>query len=121
MRYSLAIIAVMVLLAGVAPRAQAHSFLDHSTPAVGSKLKAAPQEVRLFFTDKLDPASSTIEVFDSARKRIDRQDPHLDSSDQSLLCVSLPPLSPGKYKVLWRAKSRDGHLRKGNFAFWIKK
>ncbi len=121
MRYGFAIFAAIILVVGAVPRAQAHSFLDHSTPAVGSKLKSAPPEVRLFFTNKLDANSSTVEVFDSAGKRTDKGNPHVDSSDQSLLSVGLPPLSPGKYKVVWRAKSGDGHVRKGNFSFWIKK
>lgn len=46
-----------------APRlAQAHAMLDRASPAAGSTVAAAPKEVVLWFTEKLEPAFSRIEV-----------------------------------------------------------
>jgi len=36
--------------------ALAHAFLDHSLPAVGSILHESPHEIRLWFTERLEPA-----------------------------------------------------------------
>ena len=42
--------------------ARAHAMLDHASPRVGSSLPSGPREVTLWFTQKLEPAFSTIEV-----------------------------------------------------------
>ena len=42
--------------------AQAHAFLDHASPKVGSTVASAPKELLLWFTEKLEPAFSTVEV-----------------------------------------------------------
>jgi methionine-rich copper-binding protein CopC len=42
--------------------AGAHAFLDHATPAVGSAIHGSPAEVRLWFTQGLEPAFSTVQV-----------------------------------------------------------
>ncbi|MGA6978753.1 MAG: copper resistance protein CopC, partial [Pseudolabrys sp.] len=40
--------------------ALAHAMLDHASPRVGSSLPSGPREVTLWFTQKLEPAFSTI-------------------------------------------------------------
>ena len=54
------------------PPAAAHAFLDHALPAVGSTVHAPPAQVKLWFTQKLEPAFSNAQVSDSAGKRVDR-------------------------------------------------
>ncbi len=46
------------LLAAWVPAATAfaHAFLDHAVPAVGATIAAAPPQVRMFFTQDLEPA-----------------------------------------------------------------
>jgi len=38
--------------------ATAHAFLDHASPRVGTAVSAAPREVTLWFTQKLEAAFS---------------------------------------------------------------
>ena len=54
-----------------APAARAHAFLDHATPSVGSTVQRAPAVVRLWFSQELEPAFSTIEVVDQSGRRVD--------------------------------------------------
>ena len=97
--------------------AHAHAFLDHALPAVGSAVHASPGQVKLWFTQALEPAFSTVQVFDPNGKRIDRGDAQVDRADATLLFVSLPKLAPGTYRVKWRVLSVDTHVTEGDFTF----
>ena len=97
----------------------AHAFLERSDPAVGGKVHSAPAEVRIWFTEAIEPAFSSIQVFDGAGKQLDKKDTHPDPSNRSLLQVSLPPLGPGTYKVVWHVVSVDTHKTNGDFTFQV--
>ncbi len=56
-------------------------------------------------------------MFDSSGKRVDNGDSRVDSSDDTLLTVSLPQLAPGTYRVVWRVLSVDTHVTEGDFSF----
>ena len=49
----------------------------------------------MWFTEKLEPALSTIEVVDEAGTRMDRGDVRVDPDDQTQLRVTLLPLPQG--------------------------
>jgi hypothetical protein len=102
-----------------ATRANAHAFLDHSDPPVGGKVHSAPAAVRIWFTEAIEPAFSSIQVFDATGKQVDKKDMHSDRSNRSVLQVSLPRLGPGAYKVVWRLMSVDTHRTNGDFTFQI--
>jgi len=112
---------VSLLLIGVAgsARLEAHAFLKTAKPAVGSTIQTSPGEVRMSFSEKIEPAFSMIQVFDSSGKEVDKRDMHVSHSDQSLMAISLPPLQAGTYKVVWRVVSIDTHVTKGSFTFRI--
>ena len=95
----------------------AHAFVDHTEPAVGSQIHGAPTQVKIWFTEKLEPALSKIQVFDISGQEIDKRDVKLDQSNAALMTVSLLALKPGKYKVMGRAVSVDTHVTTGNFTF----
>ena len=97
--------------------AGAHAFLDHATPAVGSAVRASPAQVKLWFTQKLEPAFSSVRVLDRSGKQVDKGDPQVDRADVTLLRVSLPQLAPGTYRVTWRVLSVDSHVTEGDFTF----
>jgi copper resistance protein C len=95
----------------------AHAFVEHAEPAVGSQIHIAPTQVKIWFTEKLEPAFSKIQVFDLSGREVDKRDCAIDQSNGALMTVSLPELKPGKYKVAWRAVSIDTHLTTGSFTF----
>lgn len=113
---------LLLLLAGacalaLASLASAHAFLDHARPAVGSAVHASPAQLKLWFTQQLEPAFSTVQVLDRNGKRVDKGDPQVDHADATQLAVSLPQLAPGTYRVTWRVLSVDTHVTEGDFTF----
>lgn len=117
MRTRITIIALLLLvLATVAARA--HAMLDHATPLVGSTVASAPHEVSLTFTQSLDRAASGVEVSDAAGARVDQGKPQISGVTMR---VALKSLSPGTYRVHWRAVSADAHKSEGNFVFHVGK
>lgn len=99
------------------PPADAHAFLDHALPAVGSTVHAVPGAVRLWFTEEIEPAFSSVHVQDSAGRQVDRGDSRVDAADPRVLTASLPSLAPGTYRVVWRVVSVDTHVTQGDFTF----
>ena len=102
---------LMLLATG---QASAHAALDHAEPRVGNKVATAPREVRLWFTQKLEPGSSTITVTNAAGQRVDTGKTRV-SGDQ--MSVTLRPGGAGTYHVLWRVLSVDSHTSDGSFTF----
>jgi len=102
---------LLVLATG---EASAHAMLDHAEPRVGNKVAAAPREVTLWFTQKLEPAFSAITVTDSAGQRVDTGKTRVSGSQMS---VSLRPGGSGTYHVMWHVLSVDTHASDGNFTF----
>jgi methionine-rich copper-binding protein CopC len=100
----------------VAPEARAHAFLDHAEPRVGNTVASAPHEVTLYFTQKLEPAFSTITVTNAAGQRVDSGKTRVSGSQMS---VSLKAGGSGTYHVNWRVLSVDTHTTDGNFTFQV--
>jgi hypothetical protein len=98
----------------------AHAFLDHADPRVGSTVTKPPASMRIWFSDELDPATSTIQVFNADGKEVDAKDSHVDVQDKALMIVSLLPLSDGTYQVVWHVTAADTHKTAGDFRFTVK-
>ena len=109
---------VLFSLAGLS-LAQAHAFLDHAEPKVGSTLTASPSVVKIWFTEELEAAFSKIHVFDAKGAEVDKKDVAVDAADKSLMTVSVPTLPPGTYKVAWSAVAVDTHHTTGTFTFTV--
>ncbi len=97
----------------------AHAFLDHAAPAVGSQMRGSPPSVTLWFTQELEPAFTTLKVLDAQGRQVDRGDKSVDARDPAVVRVSLSPLAPGTYRVVWRALSVDAHVTEGDFTFTV--
>lgn len=112
-------IVIFLILVAASATLEAHAFLKDANPGVGSTIQTSPSEVRIRFTENIEPAVSSIQVFDASGKEVDKHDLHLDRSDHALLRISLPPLRAGTYKVVWRVVSVDTHVTNGNFTFRV--
>ena len=99
--------------------AWAHAELKQATPAVDGTVQAAPAEVTLKFSERLESAFSAVVVRDAVGKRVDKSDGHIDRADRTVMRASLQPLSPGTYIVEWRALTADTHRTEGAFIFRI--
>jgi hypothetical protein len=100
-------------------QAWAHAFLDHADPKVGSTVTNAPTEVRIWFTQNIEPVFSSVIVQDDKGKEVDKRDMRQDDKDKSLLIVHVPPLPDGTYTVVWHVVSVDTHRTQGRFKFTI--
>ena len=96
--------------------AQAHAALDHANPSAGGTVATAPHEVTLSFTDKLEPAFSTIEVTGPGGARVDEGKAQVNGNTMR---IGLKAGGPGTYRVHWRALSVDTHSSQGSFTFQV--
>ena len=113
-------LALAGLLAILAPGgADAHAFLVKSSPARRATLGQPPARVELWFNERIEPAYSTVSVWDTANARVDRADVAVATTDARLLTVSLPALAPGAYTVRFRVLSVDGHVVESSFPFTV--
>jgi copper resistance protein C len=115
MRTRISVLSLFILALGAAG-AHAHAFLDHASPLVGGTVRAAPHEVSLWFTQNLEPAFSSVQVTDAKGARVDQGKAQVSGSTMR---VGLKSLSPGTYKVRWRALSVDTHTTEGSFSFHV--
>lgn len=97
----------------------AHAHLQKAEPPIDAVVQTAPGEVTLWFTQKLEPAFSHVQVFDAEGRRVDQDDSRVDTADAAVMHVSLKPLGPGVYKVAWRAVSVDTHVTEGSHIFTV--
>jgi copper resistance protein C len=111
---------IVIALLALPSIAHAHAFLDHADPKVGAIIATSPTEIKIWFTEEIEPAFSTIEVRDAAGNQLDKKDTHLDASDKTLLIVSVPNLPDGKFTVTWSVVATDTHHTQGSFTFTIK-
>jgi copper resistance protein C len=117
-RMLLRVALVGIFASMLAPAAHAHAFLDHAVPAVGST--ASPtHEVRLWFTEAVEPAFSAVTVTNAAGDRVNDGKIAIDSRNPQELRVRVEPLKAGVYHVQWRVISVDTHRTQGNFSFTV--
>ena len=117
-RISITLMTMAILLAG-ARVAGAHAFLERADPRVGSTVRTSPAQMRLWFTERLEPAFSSVQVVNEAGQRVDKGDSQVDAATPKQLRISLSPLPPGTYKVIWRVLSVDTHITEGSFTFRV--
>ena len=97
----------------------AHAMLDRANPPVGGTVGSAPRAVSLTFTEKLEPAFSTIRVENASGERVDAGKPQVERGSGNVLRVGLKSLPPGSYKVIWKVLSVDTRTTEGSFSFQV--
>ncbi|HEX3628222.1 MAG TPA: copper resistance CopC family protein [Verrucomicrobiae bacterium] len=112
-------LAAVLFFAAQSP-AWAHAFLDHADPKIGSTVTNSPGEIKLWFTQNLEPAFSTFDVKDAQGREVDIKALRPDSKNKSMLIASVPALPDGTYTVTWHVVSVDTHRTQGHFKFTVK-
>jgi copper resistance protein C len=95
----------------------AHAYLDHASPRVGNTVAQSPKEVMLWFSEKVEPAFSTVEVRNEQGALVSSGKATAVGGTQ--LRVPVKTLPPGTYKVNWRVLSVDTHRTEGSFTFRV--
>lgn len=107
-------------LAMVASAAFAHALLETAVPPVGGAVRASPKEIRIKFSEAVEPRFSGITLATEAGVAQPTGKPGLDPADASVLIVTIDqPLKPGVYAVTWHAVSVDTHKTRGSFNFTV--
>ncbi|MFI5953025.1 copper resistance protein CopC [Cryptosporangium sp. NPDC051539] len=110
-----AVVVLVVVLASVfASPARAHSDIVSSSPASGSTVTAAPEEIALTFGGVIRGQFSTVVVTGPGGVRYASGEPK--AVDRTLY-QPVEPLVSGSYTVAWRVVSGDGHPLQGVFRF----
>jgi copper resistance protein C len=112
------IITTIALLFAATGGAFAHAMLDHAAPKIGSTVSPAPKEVVLWFTEKLEPAFSSIKVQNEQGAAVTAGKATIGTGGTQLR-VPLKTLPPGTYKVMWQVLSVDTHRTQGDFTFSV--
>jgi methionine-rich copper-binding protein CopC len=104
---------------GVTASAEGHAFPIRSDPRVGWTITAPPTKVTIWFDGELEPAFSTITVYNSSKQQVDKGNSRVTGNDGKVLEVDLPALAPGTYHVYWKVLAKDTHVTEGDFSFVI--
>jgi copper transport protein len=99
----------------------AHANLERAEPTPGSALDQPPHELRLQFSEPVDPSFSRVQVLNDRKDQVDRGDSRVAPGDSRSMLVSLPDSMPnGVYTVAWRTLSAvDGHTVQGAYPIII--
>jgi methionine-rich copper-binding protein CopC len=99
----------------------AHAKLKRANPPVGGVVPAStvPAELQVWFSEPVEAALSSIEVRAADGTRMDRGDLRGDAADRTQLRLTLLPLPPSTYRVVWRVVSVDTHSTNGSFPFRV--
>jgi methionine-rich copper-binding protein CopC len=68
------------------------------------------------FTESLEAAFSSADVTDSSGVRVDEGKSQVNDN---MIRIGVKTLSPGSYRVHWRAVSVDTHRSEGSFTFSV--
>jgi methionine-rich copper-binding protein CopC len=100
--------------------ALAHAQLQQAVPAVGGTVSASPQDLRLHFSEGVEPRFSTVALASAAGGAIPLGRPAVDPADPATLVVKVgKTLQPGTYAVTWHVVSVDTHKTQGSFDFTV--
>jgi methionine-rich copper-binding protein CopC len=98
----------------------AHGKLESATPASGSTVDAAPEELRLTFNEDLEPAFSSAKIADSTGAAVTQKKANVEASNPRVMTLAVPKLASGSYTVQWAVMTADAHKTKGAYTFKVK-
>ena len=108
------VLAAAALLVGAATAAQAHNALEGTSPADGSTVKVVPAQVELTFNEPALAVGTEILVSGPGGPVQSGAAVLVNNTVSENLRSGSPA---GKYKVVWRVTSADGHPVTGTFSF----
>lgn len=105
-----------IILLGLllATPAIAHARLISSQPAANAKVQS-PGQIKLRFSESLEPAFSSASLIDSAGRTV----PVSKSVGNDTITLLPLTLKPGAYKVTWHSVGQDTHRLSGSFGFTV--
>ena len=99
--------------------AWAHAALLKTTPEASRTVNSAPPEVRLTYSEPVEPRFAIVSVTDAAGRQVTSGQPEAPPGSPQTLVVPLERVPEGWYLVFWRVISADGHPVRGAFTFAV--
>ena len=96
-----------------------HAALLHTSPSPSAVVNASPAEVKLTYSEAVEPRFAIVSVTDAAGRLQTAGPPRRSVVNPDELDVPLRHLSEGWYLVYWRVISADGHPVRGAFTFAV--
>lgn len=114
-------IAVCLLTVLLVPKlAFAHVSLRSSVPAKDATVEAPVREIRLRFSQTVEPRYTIATVAGSGGEVNAQSAEVVPGSEGREVSLAVGELGPGQYTVSWRAAARDGHVVSGRFSFAVR-
>ncbi len=109
--------AIAAIFAG---HAEAHARLLHASPKVGATVTWSPTELRLWFSETIQPSLSRITLVSGDGRPVRTGRLALDPKDKRVVVLPLlSALATGTYRVSWETTSEDTHNTDGDFVFKV--
>jgi copper transport protein len=118
-RAGLAGIVVAAAVLALPASAWAHAALLQTVPVASRTINTAPTEVRLRFSEPVEPRFAIVSVTDAAGRQLTDGDPAAAPGSPQTVVTPLRRVPEGWYLVFWRVISADGHPVRGAFTFAV--
>ena len=99
--------------------AWAHAALLRTTPEPSRTINRAPTEVRLTYSEPVEPRFAIVSVTDAEGRQVTSGKPAAAPTAAQTLVTPLRRVPEGWYLVFWRVISADGHPVRGAFTFAV--
>ena len=94
-----------------------HLHLLKSLPGASATVAAAPDSIRLWFSQPPELKLTTVKVVGPGNATVPLTP--LASRDSGVVAGVKGTMANGEYTVTWRTMARDGHIARGSYAFTI--
>ncbi|WP_165452775.1 CopD family protein [Paenibacillus thalictri] len=115
-RWLVSLLLATGLLLSFASGASAHANMERSSPLADAELNESPNEIRIKFTEPIDPKFADLKVENAAGTAVKGE---IRSEQNIWLIYKIPKLNKGVYTVKWQVLSVDTHVTDGSFRFSI--
>jgi len=99
--------------------AWAHAALLKTSPVASRTVNTPPAEVRLTYSEPIEPRFAIVSVTDAAGRQVTSGSPQRPPGQPQTLVTPLQKVPEGWYLVFWRVISADGHPVRGAFTFAV--
>jgi copper transport protein len=114
------VLSLVAAAAFAAPAAAwAHAALLHTVPEASRTVNTQPGQVRLTYSEPIEPRFAIVSVTDAAGRQVTSGAPQRAPDSPQTLITPLRRVPQGWYLVFWRVISADGHPVRGAFTFAV--